>query len=896
MPISWNEIRTRTIQFMKEWEDESRERAEKDTFWNEFFEIFGLTRRHVATFEHYVKRLDRKHGFIDLFWPGHLLAEHKSRGVNLDLALDQAHSYLYGLKQEELPKMIIVSDFERFAIYDFDDKKEYHFGLNELLKNIEIFGFIAGYRKKSYQDEHPVNAEAAARMGVLHDKLDQIGYTGHALEVYLVRLLFCLFADDTGIFERGIFHEYIDLHTKEDGSDLAAHLAQIFQTLNTPREKRLKNLDENLNRFPYVNGAVFAEPLPFAAFDSGMRHKLLNACALDWGNISPAIFGSMFQAAMNPQERRDLGAHYTSEQNIMKVIEPLFLDQLKDEMQQATGNSRKLKDLHNKIAGLKFLDPACGSGNFLIIAYRELRRLELDILTQLHSSGQGFLDIGDIIRINVNQFYGIEYDEFPARIAEVAMWLMDHQMNNEASKILGQSFVRLPLTEAAHIRHANALRVDWQEVVPKEDLDYILGNPPFLGSRTMNREQKQEMVDVFDGFNKAKSLDYVSAWYYLAAKYIKGTKIKAAFVSTNSITQGLQVGLLWEQLINKGLHIHFAHKTFKWNNEAKGNASVYCVIIGFANTKPKEIILFEYPTVDSEPIRKQVSQINPYLVEADNIFIESKSSPICDVPEMAFGNMPADGGQLLLTDEEKTEFLLKEPQAQEFIKPLISAREFLNNEKRWCIWLNGVSPTRYRHLPLIMERIKNLKEIRLNSSRPHLADIPMLFAQITQPEGKDFLLVPAHSSERRNYIPMGFFSAEHISHNSCLIVPEATLYHFGVMMSKMHMEWTKYTCGRLESRYRYSKEVVYNNFPWPQDITEAQKERVETAAQAVLDARVNYPESSLADLYDPLTMPPDLVRAHKSLDKAVDLCYRPQPFENEMERMGFLFNLYEEIT
>ena len=898
MPLSWNEIKSRTVHFIKEWENESRERAEKDTFWNEFFNIFGITRRRVATFEHSVKRLNNNQGYIDLFWPGNLLAEHKSAGADLDAALDQAHSYLYGLQDDELPKMIIVSDFQRFGVFDLEEKTEYHFPLQDLLKNIEIFGFIAGYVKKSYDDENPVNAEAAARMGALHDKLDSIGYRGHALEVYLVRLLFCLFADDTGIFERGIFHEYIDLHTRQDGSDLAAHLAQIFQTLNTPKENRLSNLNEHLNRFPYVNGAVFAEPLPFASFDSGMRQTLLNACALDWGQISPAIFGSMFQAAMNPQERRDLGAHYTSEQNIMKVIEPLFLDELKSEMKQAEGNSRKLKTLHDKIAELKFLDPACGSGNFLIIAYRELRKIELEILKQLHSSGQGFLNIADVIRVNVNQFYGIEYDEFPARIAEVAMWLMDHQMNNEASLTLGQSFVRLPLTQAAHIHHANALRTDWEEVVPKTELNYILGNPPFYGTAYQSREQKKDISDLFFDLRSSGMLDYVTGWYIKASKFIQGTEIRVAFVSTNSIVQGEQAVVLWEYLIlNFNIHINFAHQTFQWNNEAKGNAAVHVVIIGFSQINEKEKFIFHYTNIKGLPVKTTTERINHYLIDAQVLFIHPRTLPLCDVPKIGVGSALLDGGHLILSNEEKELTIEQEPLLEAYIKPLWSANEFIKNKTRWCLWLKDIDPKVLRNSPILKDKLQQVREFRFSSKRKKTYEMgyyPNLFGEERQPE-TNFLLIPKVTSENREYIPIGYMTKDDIITDKVFAFPEAELFHYGILTSKMHMIWMKFIGGRLKSDYSYSNTLVYNNFPWPQKVTDAQKQKVEEAAQAVLDARERYPHSSLADLYDPLTMPPDLVKAHKQLDKAVDNCYRKSPFENEMERMEFLFGEYEKL-
>ncbi|MCK5737874.1 class I SAM-dependent DNA methyltransferase, partial [bacterium] len=513
-------------------------------FWNDFFNVFGISRRRVAGFEEPVKKLGNKQGFIDLFWKGTLLVEHKSKGKNLDAAFEQATDYFHGIKEHELPKYVLVSDFERFRLYDLDEKTEDEFHLKELHKNIKLFGFIAGYQKRTFRDEDPVNITAAELMGRLHDQLEDSGYEGHQLEVFLVRLLFCLFADDTGIFEKDTFKEFIEQRTHEDGSDLGAWLAQFFQVLNTPREKRLRNLDEQLNAFPYINGKLYEEPLPIAAFSSKMREILLKCSALDWGKISPAIFGSMFQSVMNPEERRNLGAHYTSEKNIMKLIKPLFLDELKAEFQRIKTNRNRLKEFHQKLSSLKFLDPACGCGNFLIITYRELRLLELKVLKALYGDQQATA-IDQILHVDVDQFYGIEYDEFPARIAEVAMWLMDHQMNLKVSEEFGLYYARLPLRKAAKIVNGNALRIDWESVVPKSELNYILGNPPFCGKQHQNAEQKTDMKNVFDGVKGAGILDYVSAWYIRASKYIQNTKIKVAFVSTNSLAQGEQVGILW---------------------------------------------------------------------------------------------------------------------------------------------------------------------------------------------------------------------------------------------------------------------------------------------------------------------------------------------------------------
>lgn len=896
MALSWNEIKDRALKFTKEWEGESRERAEKDSFWNDFFNVFGISRRRLATFEEPVKKLSGNQGFIDLFWKGTLLVEHKSKGKNLDSAFEQATDYFHGIKEHDLPKYILVSDFEKFKLYDLDDKKEFEFEIKDFHKNIKLFGFIAGYQKRVFKDEDPVNIKAAELMGKLHDQLEESGYEGHPLEVFLVRLLFCLFADDTGIFEKDTFKEFIEVKTNEDGSDLGAWLAQYFQVLNTPSEKRLKNLDEHLAAFPYVNGKLFEEPLPIAAFNTKMREILLECSALDWSKISPAIFGSMFQSVMNPEERRNLGAHYTSEKNILKLIKPLFLDELKEEFKKVKRNKNKLKEFHQKLGTLKFLDPACGCGNFLIITYRELRLLELEVLKELYGTQQ-VIGIDQIMNVDVDQFYGIEYDEFPARIAEVALWLMDHQMNLRISEAFGLYYARLPLRKSATIFHGNALQINWDDVISKNDLSFILGNPPFVGSRIMSKDQKSDLKLSFQKLKKTGDLDYVTGWYALASKYIYNTNIKVAFVSTNSVVQGLQPTILWKYLINEfGIKIHFSHRTFKWNNEAKGNAAVYCVIIGFAAFDIPNKRLFEYEDIKGEPHELSVKNINPYLLEGSDILIERLQEPICNVPGMHFGNMPADGGELLFSDSEKNEFLKSEPKAKKYIRRFMGSQEFINNKKRWCLWLKDIEPSELRSMKSVLQRVQNVKSIREKSSRPQLASIPHLFAQITQPKGVDYIIVPSVSSERRKYIPIGFQKAEVVASNLCLIVPKTGLYHFGVLTSSMHMTWVGTVCGRLESRYRYSKDIVYNNYPWPKEPSDKNKKAVEIKAQKVLDARAEFPESSLADLYDPLTMPPKLVKAHQELDKAVDLCYRPQAFTNEMARIEFLFELYNEYT
>ncbi len=899
MPLSWNEIKERAVDFSKEWKNACNEEADAKPFLDAFFNVFGISRKKVATFEHKVKKLDASDGYIDMLWKGTILIEMKSRGKNLDKALVQAKEYLQGLPQHELPKYLLISDFQNFRLFDLEDDTKVEFKLNELVYNVQHFGYILGFQKKVYKEQDPANIQAAELMGKIHDRLKEIGYDGHPLEVYLVRLLFCLFAEDTTIFNKTQFQDFIEQRTNEDGSDLAAKLNELFQVLNTPRENRFKNLDEQLADFPYINGRLFEEMLPTASFDKKMRLALLDCCAIDWAKISPAIFGSMFQSVMNPKERRNLGAHYTSEKNILKLIKPLFLDELWNEFESVKDNKSKLQEFHKKLSKLKFLDPACGCGNFLVITYRELRLLELEILRSLYKTGQGVLDIRDIIWLDVDMFYGIEYEEFPARIAEVAMWLIDHQMNLLVSFEFGQYFSRLPLKKAANITNGNALQIDWETIVPKNELSYILGNPPFVGSKMMTVEQRNDVLKEANNIKGSGVLDYVTAWYFKASKFIQDTKIKVAFVSTNSITQGEQVSIIWnELLINYNIKIHFAHRTFKWSNEAKGNAAVYCVIIGFANFDTDNKKIFDYEDIKGEPQEILVKNINSYLVDAKDIFIFKRRKPINEVPEIVFGNMPNDGGNFFIIDEEVKEYIEQEPLSEKYIKPFLGAQEYLNGKKKWCLWFyKNFEPKDLNLMPITYQRIKNVEKLRKNSSREttrNLASFPTLFAEVRQPDS-DFILIPRVSSENRKIIPMSIFNSDFIVGDTCLAIPNAKLFHLGVLQSSMHMAWVNFVCGRLESRYRYSNEIVYNNFPWPEQPGEKQVEAIEKAAQKVLDVRADYPTSSLADLYDPLTMPPNLVKAHSELDKAVDLAYRPQPFTSEAKRMEFLFELYEKI-
>jgi hypothetical protein len=929
MPLSWNEIKSRALTFSRTWADASNEDSQGKPFWIDFFEIFGITNKRVATFEHAVKKLPGAHartdGFVDLFWPGMLLVEQKSRGKNLDVALTQALSYFPGIAERDLPQLVIVCDFARFRVQRLSTNETFEFTLKDLHKHIKLFGFVAGYKVLEIKPQDPVNIKAALALGKLHDALKASGYTGHPLEVLLVRLLFCLFADDTGIFQPAqIFRTFIEERTSADGSDLGSRLGQLFQVLNTPEDKRTHTLDEQVAAFPYVNGKLFSETMPMADFNATMREALLDACALDWSAISPAIFGSLFQSIMDLAARRNLGAHYTSEENILKLIKPLFLDGLWAEFNKVKNNKNRLFEFHKKLRLLTFFDPACGCGNFLVISYRELRELELAVLRASITDGQMGLDIHGLIGVNVDQFYGIEIEEFPAQIAQVALWLIDHQMNLRVSEEFGLYFARIPLRTSPHIVHGNALRLDWNEVLPAERCSFVLGNPPFVGAKFMDDAQRQDTRLVFAGIDNAGLLDFVAAWYVKAAHYLRGDapanhpiQTRCAFVSTNSITQGEQIGVLWGWLLAQGMHIHFAHRTFSWSNEASGKAAVHCVIIGFGLEDLPGKVIFEYDDIRGVPHAVQAANINPYLVDAPNVVLPRRSNPICDVPEIGIGNKPIDDGNYLFTTEEKLAFVVAEPASEKWFKRWLGSVEFLNGYERWCLWLGDCPPGELRAMPMAMKRVQAVKTARLASkSLPtqKLAATPTRFHVENMPT-TPYLVLPEVSSERRLFIPFGFEQPTTFCSNLVKLAPNATLLHFGILSSTMHNAWVRLTCGRLKSDYRYSKDIVYNNFPWPEfpdshkknqplaQVNQAQA-AIETAAQTVLDVRAKFQTgdqpATLADLYDPLTMPHELLKAHQKLDAAVDKAYEAsggkKSYKSDAERVAFLFELYQKLT
>jgi len=877
MSFTWDNILANAIAFSKYWKNAGNEKAEAQTFVMDFLRVFGVADpMAVGGFEYKVSLSGARIGYIDYVWKGKIAIEMKSRGKDLNAAFSQLQTYMQHLPEEEIPDLWLVCDFENIRLCRRSTNEIWNFKTKDLRKHIKRFADIAGYETERVRDDQvEVNVKAAEKMAKLHDALKTHGYEGHDLEVYLVRLLFCLFADDTGIFPQDSFFRYID-QSRADGYDLSDRIARLFEVLNMPEDARAKRtlLADELRQFRYINGMLFSATLPMAEFDAKMRQTLIDCVNFDWSRISPAIFGAMFQGVMDKNQRRELGAHYTSEENILKLINPLFMDELWKEFDRVKTDPAALDRFHEKIAGLKFLDPACGCGNFLIITYRELRMLELEVLKMKIGAGQRVLDISPLLKVSVEQFYGIECEDFPCQIARVGMWLIDHQMNLRVSDQFGQYYARLPLTQSATIVHGNALRIDWENVVPKEELSYILGNPPFIGYAYQSSEQKEDIALL----TKNKNLDYVAMWYIKAAQYIQNTQIRGAFVSTNSIVQGEQVTALWKPLSETlNIYINFGIPTFRWSNEAKGKAAVHCVIVGFSAQKTE-------------------NDLNPYLVKATVVFLEKRSKPICDVPEMSRGNEPADGGNLLLNQDEYEELIAKEPLAEKYIKRFSMGEEFLHNIPRYCLWLVGAAPADLKKMPRIMERVEKVRQMRLTSKRARtleLAQTPTLFERTKNP--CRFLALPKVSSERRKYIPIAYLDGNTIVGDKLFFVPDATLYHFGILTSAVHMAWMRVVCGRLEMRYSYSSTIVYNNFPWP-DVIDEQKAIIEKLTQEVLDARALFPDNSLADLYDPLIMPQELLNAHKELDRAVMKLYGFSKDTTEPAIVAALMERYRELA
>ncbi len=926
MRLSWNEIRANAAEFAETYKDATRERGETQSFYNDFFAIFGTKRRSVARYEQHVERhFDKKrHGFIDLFWPGMLLVEQKSAGRDLTKANEQALEYFDLLKEHEKPRFILVSDFQNFILRDLDEDAAWSFKLADLPKHVQLFGFMMGVFKRSYKDQDEVNIDAAELMGSLHDRFEENGYVGEDLERLLMRLLFCLFAEDIDMFLKDSFLDLIEFSI-ENSTDFGATLTRLFEVLDTPKDKRSDDLDEDLKAFPYVNGRLFSGYLRIPTFTKDMMQTLKNAAIYNWSNISPAIFGALFQSVMNPEKRRELGAHYTTEKNILKTIEPLFLDDLRAEFERlkklgGSGRKARLRAFQKHLASLTFFDPACGCGNFLVIAYRELRTLEIELLREIRTKEEaeeairkGELLPPDFSQLDVNQFYGIEIEEFPARIAETAMWMMDALMNLKVEVEFRQHYQRLPLRESAHIYHGDALEKDWGELLLAENCTYLLGNPPFGGSKVQGAKQRQQVREIAALGGSGGSLDFVAAWFIKAGEYVKSNhKIKIAFVATNSITQGDQVAQLWTVLYDRyQLEIHFAHRTFAWGSEVRGKAKVHVIIIGLAHQSdtPKQCRLFFYETPKGDPEELSCTAITPYLTDGSDqqsphFFVKKISHPLNGFPEMRFGTQLIDDKNYIFTEEEKAEFLKAEPNSASLFRPYMGAKEFLNGKIRYALYLAETEPNTLDALPQIQKRISKVRRFRANSDRPvtqELSERPTEYAFSTIPD-KPFLFVPRVSSERREYFVTGWLNPPIIPADSAIIVQEATKPLFALLTSKMHMAWLRAIGGRLKSDYRYSAGLVYNTFPLPNELgkfgsDEAQKKLMHLTplADAVLEARANHKGSTLAQLYNPDLMPPDLRKAHQALDRAVDKLYRPNgSFTGEADRLALLLNLYEQ--
>lgn len=919
---SWKDRYVAAQAFSRRWAGEKRERAEKDSFWNEFLGLFDVDRRQVAKFEPVAQRYSTgRAGFIDLLWPGRLLVEHKSASEDLNRAMRQAMDYLPDMQESDVPRLVVVCDFNTFVVRDLDQPPEnVEFPLEDLADHLEVFGFLAGRDRTVYGTEEDVNFSATELLARVHDGLAQAGYDPHQRRVLLTRLLFCLFADDAQVWPRGLFFDFLLLRTREDGQDLGPQLAWLFEILDTAPDRRAANLPADLQDFTHVNGSLFAERLPMASCDASIRMALVEASRFDWSKISPAVFGSMFQNVMTPEERRELGAHYTSEANILRTISPLFLDRLRWELSRADTRP-KLEAFRNKLATLRFLDPACGCGNFLVIAYREIRRIELDCLRALRAKArathQASLDVQMESVVHVGQFYGIEIEEFPCRIAETAMHLMDHLANLELSAALGQYYARFPIEDSATILNANSLHVQWDDILPAEECSYLLGNPPFVGMSHMNEQQDADAAHVFEHFGRNVArvgrLDYVASWYAKAFAYLEGHEGQAALVSTNSIVQGEQARSLGPLFNAYGFEIDFAHRPFAWRSEARGRAAVHVVIVGFshADSVRQKKRLYDYTDISGEPVETPVKAINIYLVEADTWIVNKQNQPFIDIPKMTEGNRPEDGGGLIVEDDVaavlrgETDDGEADALAAKYLRPLIGARQMLHSEPRWCLWLVNADPGDIRQSPFLRTRLQIVRDARLaavektrNDDRKQrlkaLAKTPGLFTAIRQPGGH-WLSVPAHSSENRRIIPMAFYEADEISHNSTQTIAGADDWLFGVLQSAMFTVWVKTTCGRLESRVRVAPDMAYHAFPWPDP--ERNRDGIVEAARAICAIRAEHPDDSLATLYDPLSTPPALSAAHDQLDHAVDQAYdRRSRFDTDARRLTGLFRRYAELV
>ncbi len=907
--VTKDELKKRATEFIKNWEGHHGERSEAQVFWHEFFAMFNLRSVEIGMYELAAKRATTGgDGRIDYLIPWDLAVEHKSSGEDLFKAMDQLIDYLPSLKQDRPPRLLVTCDFGQFMWHDLETGKEGMFPLTDLVANLDLFWWLAGHEGRGaevFEDEEAANLKATDLMAKLYDAVMATNYDEHALREWLTRILFCMFADDTDVWPRNAFVNFIHFHTQTDGTDLGSQIQLIFQILNTAPGDRPPNLDSELSDFTYINGDLFKNTLPMVFGDSEVRTYLLEACRFDWSIISPAIFGSMFQNVMTPAERRHLGAHYTTLENIMKTIRPLFLDDLEAEL-KTTYTVKALEQFHQKLASLTFFDPACGCGNFLVVAYGELRRLEKECLQKIRAK-QGKSDwqtmgINLLFKVTVGQFYGIEIEEFPARIARTALYLMDHTWNRDVSKEFGQYFVRFPIPASPHIVIGNALRMDWNEVLPASEANYVMGNPPFVGMSWLDEDQQADNRRVFeeldDAGRRTGRLDYVACWYAKSINFGRSDPTRFAYVSTNSITQGDQARILGPLLENHGYRIDFAHRTFAWMSEARGKAHVHVVIIGFSHRAASGGKLFDYPDINAEPVETNARNINWYLADAPNIYPSKHTKPFVDgLPRATQGSKPWDGTNLLVGPDEY-ESVYSDPIARKYLYPFRMGQEFVQNRERWCLWLVDAPPADLRSSSVIRTRLEAVAEVRRETKTASVqaqASTPYLFSQIRQPATR-YLAMPKVSSSRRKFVPGAYLESNVIAGDKLIVFPDADLWLFGVLHSSMWNAWVRTVGGRLKSDIDLSVDLVYNAFPFP-DLDDASKAKIALAAQSVLDARANYPETSLADLYDPLSMPAGLAKAHDALDKVVDSLFTPgKRLTTDADRLAILFERYEALS
>ncbi|ABA57952.1 conserved hypothetical protein [Nitrosococcus oceani ATCC 19707] len=828
-----------------------------------------------------------------------------SKGADLDAEVES-------LKASEVIarndiRFVIVTDFESLAAFDLKAEERLETTMDELDKQYAFFLPLAGYEKAVMYSEHPADVKASEKMGQLFDLIRERNDLSkpediHALNVFLTRLLFCFYAEDTGIFEQGQMTSAIQSCTQEDGSGVDQFFTDLFTVLNLePDAPERKDMPAHFQAFPYVNGGLLRDDEPIPEFGRKARRILLDCGSLNWSAINPDIFGSMFQAVIDEEQRGNLGQHYTSVSNIMKVIQPLFLDKLYAELEKSRKRDRKLKELLIRLQNLRVFDPACGSGNFLIIAYKELRKLEMEVIDALNAiSDQAEMYYSGI---RLSQFYGIEIDDFAHEVATLSLWLAEHQMNMAFKAKFGYAEAALPLRDSGDIVCGNALRLDWEEVCPPADGSgnpreiYICGNPPFLGTTERSKEQSADMKHVFSSFKSIGYLDIVAAWFWKGANFIKGRRAKCALVSTNSISQGDQTSLLWPPIFELGVSIDFCYQTFTWSNNAKNKAAVHVVIIGLKNNEDTSTVPRIFETSREKTTVLKVDNISPYLVPGPNLAVYPRTKPIGPVSKMIFGNKPTDGGHLYVTLEERDEFIEKYPHYAHWIRKVLGSKEFINGGERWCFWLAHIPLEDVMNVPEMVSRVEKIRDLRIKAGHPAAlkgAERPHTFLQLAQPLKGNYLLVPRVSSERRSYVPMGFYGVDTISSDANQMVPNATPYEFGILTSEMHNDWMRTVAGRLKSDYRYSATLVYNTFPWP-EVTDEQRKHIEELAEEILLIREDYPDKSLADLYDPDKMPAPLREAHKSLDRAVEKLYRDKPFRDAPERLEHLFARYEKL-